>query len=292
MKHLLPLVFLLAGLNSGAQSQIRGGSLGLATGLMNYNGDLKPNSFTWKQAKPFVGLYYKQQLSGRLALRAGFGSGSLEASDKFNRGYLVPRNLDFTTKLSEAYAGVELSLLDLEKVRFSPYIMVGMAVFHFDPWTTDAAGNKVYLQPLSTEGQGLPDYPQRKVYGLTQRALCFSSGIKWAVSDDVRIGLEFSQRKTFTDYLDDVSSSFVDKEKLRAAKGQLAVDIAYRGDELPGGPVQYPHAGDQRGTPTENDWYYFFGAHIEIKLSAIKYKITHAFVSDSEYYLKRCPSVF
>jgi hypothetical protein len=292
MKHLLSLIFLFAGLSAGAQLSLRGGSLGVASGFMNYSGDLKPNSFTFRQSNPFIALYYHQPLTGRIALRAGFGQGSLESSDKFNRGYLVPRNLDFKTNLSEGYAGLELALLDLSKVRVTPYMFLGAAVFHFNPWTTDASGNKVYLQPLSTEGQGLDAYPARKVYALTQRALCFAGGLRWAVNDNIAVGIEFTQRKTFTDYIDDVSSNYVDREKLLSARGPKAVELAFRGDELANSNQHYPSAGEQRGTPTENDWYYFFGAHVQVKLSAIKYKVTHAFVKPSEYYMKRCPTVF
>ena len=75
------------------------------------------------------------------------------------------------------------------------------------------------------------------------------------------------QRKTFTDYLDDVSSIYVDQNVLMQAKGAKAVEMAYRGDEIPGG-LPYPNHGDKRGTPSEMDWYYFFGVNFEIKFSA------------------------
>ncbi|HJS56441.1 MAG TPA: hypothetical protein VJ765_17935 [Chitinophagaceae bacterium] len=43
--------------------------------------------------------------------------------------------------------------------------------------------------------------------------------------------------------------------------------MGYRGDEMPGGQP-YPGHGEQRGTPSEMDWYYFFGLNFEIRLSA------------------------
>ena len=93
-------------------------------------------------------------------------------------------------------------------------------------------------------------------------------GAKYAVNDNLNIGIEFSQRKSFTDYIDDVSSSYVDVDVLRQAKGDKAVELAFRENEIPGGRLQYPAHGDQRGTPSEMDWYYFFGLTIELKLNS------------------------
>jgi hypothetical protein len=99
--------------------------------------------------------------------------------------------------------------------------------------------------------------------------LPFGAGIKFAVSDDICLGVEFSQRKTFTDYLDDVSTHYVDPAVLLQAKGPKAVALAYRGDELPNGSG-YPPAGEQRGTPHEMDWYYFLGITLEIKMGSLQ----------------------
>jgi hypothetical protein len=123
------------------------------------------------------------------------------------------------------------------------------------------------LQPLSTEGQGLSQFPKQKPYKLTQVALGFGIGARYAINSNMNIGAEFTQRKTFTDYLDDVSSIYVDYNTLMQAKGAKSVEMAYRGDELPGGQA-YPGHGEQRGTPSEMDWYYFFGLNFEIRLSA------------------------
>jgi len=100
-------------------------------------------------------------------------------------------------------------------------------------------------------------------------ALAFSSGVKFAVTNDIIVGFELNQRKTFTDYLDDVSSFYVDRNTLLQAKGAKAVELAWRTDELPG-TNPYPAHGEQRGTPSEMDWYYFFGVNVEFKLSIFK----------------------
>ena len=97
------------------------------------------------------------------------------------------------------------------------------------------------------------------------------------------------QRKTFTDYLDDVSSIYVDQNILLQARGPKAVEMAYRGDELAGGQP-YPNHGEQRGTPSEMDWYYFFGINFEIKFSAFArlFKNMNA-ENSSALHNTRCP---
>lgn len=291
MKNLVFLIFLFTAFFVKAQDFSKAPSIGVSTGLMNYEGDLKPNSFTFSHSNPFLSLYFKQPLSAHVHFRAGAGLGKIEAADRNNRGYLVPRNLSFQSQLKEAYAGLELFLFNPEKVRFNPYVFLGGAIFHFNPYAFDRNGKKVYLQPLSTEGQGLPGYPSRKPYALTQYALGYAGGFKFEVNQNLTLGWEVSQRKTFTDYLDDVSSAYVDRDKLFAARGQTAVDMAFRGGEInPSAP--YPKDGEQRGTPTENDWYYFFGVNIEIKLSALKEKLSNGFRKGVDKRINRCPSVF
>ena len=76
-------------------------------------------------------------------------------------------------------------------------------------------------------------------------------------------------RKTFTDYLDDVSSTYVDKAVLAAAKGATAAEMAYRGGELKNGPA-YPADGTIRGGSKFKDWYYFSGVTISIGIGKRK----------------------
>lgn len=180
---------------------------------------------------------------------------------------------------------MEITVLDISTKRFTPYIYGGIAVFHFNPWTTDNAGAKTYLKPLSTEGQGLSQYPEQKGYNLTQIALPFGVGLKYAVSDVFSIGIEFSQRKTFTDYIDDVSTYYIDKNVLLQAKGPKSVELAYRGGQSPVGSPLYPAHGEQRGTPSEMDWYYLIGITTEIKLNAMG----HLFGSNKSIASQRCP---
>jgi hypothetical protein len=269
-------------------------TIGLLAGAMNYQGDLKPNSFTFQHSNLILSLILRKPLSRWFAVRAGATIGKVEAADRYNRDYLQRRNLSFTSGVKELFALLEADVLDISTKKFTPFAYGGIVLYHFDPYTLDANNNRVYLQPLSTEGQGLPGYPDRKVYKLTQFAAAFGGGLRFAFTDCTSIALEFSQRKTFTDYLDDVSTSYIDRNALLAAKGQLAVDLAYRGDEVHN-PSPYPPDGEQRGTPSEMDWYYFMGISADIRINCLKEKLSGLFslqkMSSARQY-KRCPTMY
>ena len=64
------------------------------------------------------------------------------------------------------------------------------------------------LQPLGTEGQGTTAYPDRKKYSRTQIAIPMGGGVKISLNDNLNIAFSFSARKTYTDYLDDVSTTY------------------------------------------------------------------------------------
>ncbi len=264
MRYFLVFLLLSPGLLHSQENDYSGETrLVLFGGIMNYQGDLQPSSFSVSHAKMAIGLGISKPINRWISLRAGFTVGKIEAADRYNRDYLKPRNLSFFSTITELQAGIEIMILDMRKHRFSPYIFGGIAYFGFNPWTLDEDKNKVFLQPLGTEGQGLPEYPDKKVYSLSQFSLPYAVGFRYRVTDDLEVGIEFSQRKTFTDYLDDVSSSYADREVLLAGRGEKAVELAFRGEGL------YPTAGSQRGTPTENDWYYTTGISISYKIRSL-----------------------
>jgi opacity protein-like surface antigen len=237
-------------------------------GVATYQGDLQGKRFTFNQSHPAVGIGISYDLTNKLIARTGFTYGVIAGSDTKNttaKG-IEFRNLRFKSAVSELHLGLEYNLFRLEGKSLTPYFFAGIAGFHFNPYTNDSAGAKVFLRPLSTEGQGLAAYPDRKNYSLTQFAVPFGGGIKLQISDNLQIAAEVGIRKTFTDYLDDVSTTYVDFATLLAAKGPKAVELAYRGDEVAGGPG-YPAEGAQRGSAKTKDWYYFSGLRLSARLN-------------------------
>jgi opacity protein-like surface antigen len=236
-------------------------------GFSNYQGDLQDKMFTTEQAKAAFGAGLKYDLTTHLSLRTNFTYASLSAADKYNRqADLRARNLSFQTKITEVNLLLDYSLRNLENHKITPYVFAGIAVFHYNPYAYDSVGNKIYLKPLSTEGQGLTAYPTRKPYHLTQFAIPFGGGIRWKFTDNVIISYEIGLRKTFTDYLDDISTTYVDQAVLATAKGSKAVEMAYRGAELKTGQP-YPADGTIRGGAKFRDWYYFSGINVSIGIN-------------------------
>ena len=233
-------------------------------GISNYQGDLQDKRFTFKQAHVAVGIGVAYELTDQFYVTANFKIGKLSASDKYS-SLNQARNLDFTSSLSAIQFGLEYDFFNLNEQKFTPYVFAGLSFYHFNPYTNDTAGNKQYLQPLSTEGQGF--YNNNKKYSLTQIALPFGGGVKYALNENVRIGAEIGLSKLFTDYLDDVSSTYVDEGALLANRGQLAVELAYRGNEI-NPAATYPAGGTGRGNPSGKDWYYFAGVTLSFRLGA------------------------
>jgi hypothetical protein len=240
--------------------------IGVFGGLSAYNGDLVDKYFPKKVTNGAIGVTVNYELRDQVMLRGGLTYTVVGAADRYsNKPDLVLRNLNFETSISEFSLVGEYYLNNLYERRYSPYAFGGLAIFHFNPYTYNG-DTRVYLKPLSTEGEGLAAYPDRKPYSLTQLALPFGGGVKFAITNDLHIGLELGFRKLFTDYLDDVSSTYVDPNDLLAARGQLAVDLSYRGDEVAGGNTSYPAKGAIRGSQKFKDWYYFFGLHLTYRL--------------------------
>ena len=257
----LPL-FLISSICAFSQVHI-----GLFGGIGNYQGDLINSAYVGKLTRPAVGVTGSYELTNHLMLRAGLTFAQIAGNDRYNsKEYLKPRNLSFESNILELSLVGEYYTFDFDTRRWSPYVFGGLAVFHYNPYVLTTDNKKIFLKPLSTEGQGLANYPQSKPYSLTQLALPFGAGVKFALTDNIRLGAELGLRKLFTDYLDDISTNYADQNDLITERGELAAQLAYRGDEVVGGSPNYPAKGAQRGSPEQKDWYYLTGLTLSFRL--------------------------
>ncbi|HVZ95568.1 MAG TPA: DUF6089 family protein, partial [Chitinophagaceae bacterium] len=224
----------------------------LYAGDLNYNGDLQQHAFTFSQSHFGGGLGATYDLNDHFAVRSSFIFGKLSADDKYGRN--AARNLNFISGLTELNLNAVYYITPMGAHALTPYVFAGVAMFHFNPYTYDTAGIKTYLRPLSTEGEGF--ISGRPNYSLTQIAIPFGAGVKFSLSDNVNVGLELGYRKSFTDYVDDVSGRYVDEATLLSNRGSEAAELAYRGDEIKNG-TPYPPGGTLRGSSSKKDWYYF-----------------------------------
>ncbi len=219
-------------------------------GLANYQGDLQQKSFTFNQSKFVGGFGIRYDLSEHLIARTHASFSKLRADDQKNKSTsFKSRNFNFQTKLFEWELGAQYNIFSLNDKWWTPYVFAGGALFRIKPSAIDPAGNRVYLQPLSTEGQGFA--PDRKKYKSTQFAIPLGIGAEYALNEDMRVGIELGYRKTFTDYIDDVSTTYADPALLLVNRGPESVAMAYRGS----GP--YPAVGSPRGNSKNKDAYYF-----------------------------------
>ena len=234
-------------------------------GTSNYSGDLSEKRIDFKYTRYSLGLFVKRDFNRYFSLRAGFNYGRVAAADSTNkRPELVARNLSFRSPIIEANLIGEFNFLDLDDKRFTPYVFGGVAVFSFYPTARDADGNVVKLRMLNTEGQGLPQYPTRKQYNLRSLAIPFGAGVKVLLTDTWVLGFEVGIRRTFTDYIDDVSLGYVDRNTLLQGQGQKTVDYAYRGTGT------YPVDGFPRGSDKNDDWYVFSGLTLSYRFGGTK----------------------
>ena len=237
-------------------------------GLAGYQGDLKAHTVSLSQTKLMGSIGARYDLSEHVTARTYFTLTSLKADDKKGTETMQRRNLNFQTKLFDWELTAQYNLFSLNDRWWTPYAFAGIGLYHFKPYTTDADNNKLFLQPLSTEGQGFAEGV--KEYKLTQFSIPLGIGIDYPLNEDMRLGVEFGYRKIFTDYLDDVSGNYVDQQSLLNASGQMAVDYAWRGDEVSSGP--YPSAGAPRGNSDQKDGYYYIAVTYTVRYFFDKYK--------------------
>ena len=264
-RSLLTLAFTLLTILSFSQRL----HVGVFGGLAAYNGDLTEKIYPKKMTNGVIGASLNYELTDNFMLRGQLSYAVVGGDDKYSdNAELRQRNLNFESRILEASLVAEYYLLNLYDNRFSPYVFAGLGFYHATPYTySPTDGNKVYLRPLRTEGQGLPGYTGLNVESNFQMNIPLGAGVKYAISDKVHLGLELGIRKLFTDHFDDVSTAYADPADLLAGPGGiLAVQYSYRGDELPGGNPAYPAKAATRGGSRYKDLYYFTGLHLTYRL--------------------------
>lgn len=235
--------------------------VGLLLGASGYNGDLDPDTDKIATGKkhPALGLFTRVDLNRFLSTKANLTFGKISGNDaNSNNASRVRRNLSFQSRIIEFGLTAEINPLGTngQDKRFTPYLFGGIALFNFKP-ETNFQGRLVELQPLGTEGQGMDGFGEK--YKLTQLAIPVGIGAKYRITERINLGFELSIRKTFTDYLDDVSGSYVNFNELAAGNGDLAAALGNRSAELTGTEPAQVLTGTQRGNPNAKDIYYTAG---------------------------------
>jgi len=229
----------------------------------NYFGDLAPTasiaSTDLNFTRPGISLALKHKFGPQFFMRSEFSWGRLQGDDydsanpEDNNGiYRYIRNLHFRNDVKELNLTGMITLFQnrswfSRRSLFNPYLFGGVAVLHHNPKAlvpeTDGNGNTlpdagkwVALQPLGTEGQH-SEQAEIKPYSLFQLAIPVGAGVSLKINNRVDMAFEVGYRYLFFDYIDDVSSNYVDKGILNDPLAKVLSDrslettAAISGDE-------------------------------------------------------------
>lgn len=290
VRTLVLICIIICSTSTGFSQSITTGNgkieVGLGIGPLFFLGDLGGNRGVGTRfvkdvnlpvTKMAKGIYANIYPTEWLGFRVAINQGKLEGYDSLIRTkggaerYRETRNLQFQSSLLEAYAAIEFyptvffEKYDGLKGKFRPYGVIGIGAFKFNPqgkyYAPDGTSTWVNLQPLHTEGQGFAEYPNRKPYKLISMEIPVGAGFKYYLQDNFYIGMEVMHRKSFTDYIDDVSTTYIDNslfaKYLNPQQAAMANQLYFREGFTPGGSAnRVPPNGEQRGNPKHNDSFF------------------------------------
>ena len=257
---LLLIASLIIVVTTKAQQFKSNTEFGILGGASYYLGDLNTTHFY--QPLPTAGLIIRQNTDRRLVYKAEIMYLNLKSDERESEDTIAKdRGLHFRSPVYELSGQLEFNFLPYQPgnslYTWTPFIFTGVSLFHFNPQSENSNGDWVNLQELGTEGQGTTTYPDRKKYSLIQFAIPMGGGVKIAISESFNIILEYGARKIFTDYLDDVSTTY---------PGSNLNDMSNTAIEM-SDPNGTHIKDDQRGEDTKKDWYSFAGITISFKLN-------------------------
>jgi hypothetical protein len=270
----MTLVF--SSVRSVAQNPIvQEGEFGIGLGAGHYFGDLNTRAHL-NRPKIAASIFFRKNFSNYIAARVTASYARVGYSDVYNthNEYMQRRNLSFNSNLWELTLQGDFNFFRFmpgePAYNFTPYVTLGVGAFSYDPFAY-LNGEKIFLRPLNTEGQGSSLYPDRKPYGSMGICIPFGVGFKYAINERMNIGFEVLHRFTNTDYLDDVSTTYVDPIVFYDPASTLPPPPAFylhdRSYET-GEPIGIP--GRQRGNSKQKDQFVTAMFHVTFNLQSYK----------------------
>ncbi len=227
--------------------------LGGFVGTSYYLGELNPG-LPFNQTQLAYGALARYNLNPRWAIKFNYYRGKVQGSDATGAS-VKDRELDFTSNINDFSLVAEFNFWEYftgsKKSFFTPFLFGGASFFTFKP--TSLSG--VDLQPLGTEGQNI-GFAGRSPYKQYSFAMTFGFGIKYSLSKRIGLAFECGMRKTLTDYIDDISTTYY----LRGENINPGVPAEILSD-----PTMSHDEYMQRGNDQTNDWYNYTGVSITYK---------------------------
>ncbi len=272
MKFICSLfIFILIDLHfvAAQETYIQKGEFGINAGLAHYFGDLNPRGAI-NHPKLSVGAFFQKQFNNYTGIKVAAHYFSLGYSDKYSsNSFQQARNFSFNTDVFELAVLGEFNFFKFNPTdpehNFTPFVTVGAGTFSYNPYAY-YQGKKVFLRPLHTEGQTF--YQNRKEYGTM--AICFpiGFGFKYSLSDKVNFTIDLTHRFTTTDYIDDVSTTYVGIDKFPAnpngspSLAGILQDRSYENGKVIG------TEGRQRGWSKQKDQYIILEVGLSFNISS------------------------
>lgn len=273
MKFLIILSVTLVALNASAQNEryeyVQKGEFGITVGAAHYFGDLNTRAAI-NRPKPAVGAFFRKQFGNYVGLRISAHYAQLGYSDTYSKNeYQKSRNLSFNSNIWELALQGDFNFFKFipgdPYYQFTPYITLGIGAFTYDPYAY-LNGKKEFLRPLGTEGQMI-GYDGRKQYSTLAICIPLGVGIKYNITDRLNLSFEIAHRFTTTDYLDDVSTTYIGASRFAPlSTAGLLQDRSYEID--PDNIIGVE--GRQRGWSKQRDQYII--AEIGLSLNISSYK--------------------
>lgn len=248
MKKVFFILFLASLSNLKAQNV----DVGIGLGLSNYWGDLAPN-IALGETKLAGNAFGRLNFNNTWAITGQISVLEVSGNDR-NFDFNKTRNLNFSSTIKELSGMIEYNFVPygygVLDNKVTGYIFGGFSYFQFNPQTR-YAGETVNLRDLRTEGVA---------YDKASFAIPFGIGVKWIFARNLSLEANYNIRKTYTDYLDDVSGKYIDL----SATSLRTQQIADRSYEILGTGQYQP--GSKRGSDNYNDWFMTFSASIAYRI--------------------------
>lgn len=251
----IPLIFLLFPNQGTAQTM----EIGPLVGGSYYIGDLNPGKH-FLNTQLMYGALARINFDTRWAVKLAVTRGTVKGNSS-QSSFLPDRELQFESPVTDISAVCEFNFFSYfvgsKWNSISPYIYAGIGFFFFDP---SSGGQK--LSKMGTEGQN-DNYEGRKPYSTLALGIPMGIGVKYSVSKSIGLSAFWELHKTFTDYLDDVSSTYY--------LDGPSIDVN-NPSQIMSDPARNHQPGMQRGNPENNDWFAFFGVSVTYKFNLVSGK--------------------
>ncbi len=272
-RHKISLMLILSFLfcfnkTNGQSSQYKENiEIGVLGGTSYYLGDLNTKHFS--ELTPMGSLVYRKNIDRRITYKGSALFTSIKADERNSNDTIASdRGLHFNTPIYEISGQLEFNFKPYDPghplYKWTPFVYTGLSMLYFNPTAENKNGEWVDLQPLGTEGQGTSAFPERDKYSLVQFAIPMGGGVKIAVNEFFTFMIEYGVKKTFTDYLDDVSTTYPGKNI--GAVNPYPIGMSNAAIEM-SDPNGTHVLEDQRGDPEKNDWFAFTGITLSFRIN-------------------------